>query len=204
MIYRKDNYEFILSCNCHCGESLLFSTDKEFYENYGDYFYMVPLCYGTNKDKTSIIYNIKDSIIHMFNYLMGKKIYRIGICISKEDVEYMYKWFLKQKNIAIKNTLIPNQDSIESIFNNKEIIYRNNEIINIEIDKDFNDGKMISAEFCLYTSKNSYYKFKDKVKQLFREFRRNKYLLLEIYFNHVSFIHFCDYMIENLKGERNE
>ena len=198
MIYRKDDNNFILSCKCECGEALSFAVTPDFYKDFGNYFFINPICYGTNKDKTSIWYNIKDTCVNIYNIVAGKNVCRVGICINNSDVEFLTKWFEKQITKAKKTTIIPEEDSFISIFNNDRIEYRDGEEIYIDIDKDFEDN----YELIFYSTRKHNYRIGQTIRQVFREFKRNKYMLPEIIFNRISFIHFCEYMISLLKKEK--
>lgn len=199
MIYTKDGRNFIVSCECGCGEALSFSIDHDLYEDFGDYCYITPVSYGTNKDMTSIWYNIKETATNIVDLLMGKNVYRVGVCLTQADVDYMIKWFKKEITSAKKYTTIPNHESLESIFNNKRIEYRSGEEIYIKFDRDMSGN--IVGEFCLYSTREHNYKIRQTIKQLFREFRRNKMMCPNITLSRISFIHFCEHMIEVLEKE---
>jgi len=194
MIYKKDDNNFILSCSCGCGEALSFVI-PDFYEGYGDYCFINPVCYGTNKDKTSVWYNIKETFTNIVKLITGKNVYRVGICLTPGDIETLVKWFEKQLVKAKKNNLVPKEDSFISIFNSDIIEYRDGEEIYIGVDGDYSD----IFELYFYSTRVHNYKLMQTIRQIFREFRRNKYMLPEIVFNRISFIHFCEYMIDTIR-----
>ena len=192
MIYKKDNDNFILSCECGCGEGIYFSIDKRLYEWSGHYFCATPVSYGTNKDKTSIWYNLKETTLNIIDLLKGKKIYRRGICISDDDINFLRAWLTKELDKAKKVKLIPERESFESIFNNNKVEYRNGEEIYIEFDKDI-AGNII-GELGFYSTIENY-NLKQSIKQILREFRRNKTICSDFVLSRVSFIHFCEYIL---------
>ena len=186
MIYTKDSDNFILSCKCGCGEALSFSVDTELYESFGDYFFLTPISNGTNKDRTSVIYNIKDTFSNIFTLLKGEKVYRVGICILRSDIDYLLKWFNKQMIKAKKCNIIPEHESFESIFNNK-VEYRNGENIYIELISEYAEP----YELALYSTTEHNYKVRQTIRQVFREFKRNKFMMPEVALSRIGFIHFC-------------